>query len=112
MSALPSVEDVDLADDVLQDIIKEAESVMLTHSDLPSDATNVNTNTNADQSSNLTPTDEPIDVETSIKTVDTLNFGGNFSIDDDDDDEEHTTTTTTTTTSNTNTNDNNYRTHY
>ena len=92
-SSLPSVEDVDLADDVLQDIIKEAESVMLTHSDLPSDATNVNTNTNADQSSNLTPTDELIDVETSIKTVDTLNFGGNFSIDDDDDDEEHTTTT-------------------
>ena len=102
-SSLPSVEveDVDLADDALQDLIEEAETLM---HDLPlelADASvDVNTNAGFNGSDASKSTNAPSGADdmkstpklpsstnaaTSADTRAAINVGGNFSIDDDDD---------------------------
>jgi hypothetical protein len=105
-SSLPSieVEDVDLADDALQDLIQEAETLM---HDLPLELTDASVDANAgfndsdaSKSTNRICSDGPIGADdmkstpkppsstnavTSADTRAAINVGGNFSIDDDDD---------------------------
>jgi hypothetical protein len=96
-SSFPSVEDDDLADDSLQDLIKEAETLM---QDLPLPENNTNTSSGTTGSDddvvdvNITPqtpapAPAPTDIGTSVDTGSTtINIGGNFSIDDEDDDDD------------------------
>jgi len=90
-SSLPSVEEIDLADDALQDLIKEAET-LIQMEDLPLPENNTSTTSTDTMDVNITSTTPtPVPTLTNIGTsVDTgstpINIGGNFSIDDDDDD--------------------------
>ena len=96
-SSFPSVEDDDLADDSLQDLIKEAETLM---QDLPLPENNTNTSSGTTGSDNdvvdvnitpqtPAPAPAPTDIGTSVDTGSTtINIGGNFSIDDEDDDDD------------------------
>ena len=99
-SSLLSVEDVDLADDSLQDVIREAETLMR---DLPLPENNTTTSSGATGSDdavvdvNITPAPAlspapapaPTGIGTSVDTGSTTNdIGGNFSIDDEDDDDD------------------------
>lgn len=82
------VEDVDLADDALQDLIEEAETLM--HDlPLPLVGTIGNANGGTTGASGVDCTSEPtlstVDAVTSADTRAAINIGGDFSIDDDDD---------------------------
>ena len=88
--SLPSGEDVDIADEAIQDLIKEAETLMQT-SDLPL-AENNTSSTDTTDIENMSPmpastsATAPIDTKTSVETGSPIiSFQGNFSIDDEDD---------------------------
>lgn len=87
-SSLPSteVEDVDLADNAVEDLIQEAETLM---GDLPLELADVKLDVSSDVNDSVASKPlSPALAATSADTRAAMNIGGHFSIDDDDIDDE------------------------